>query len=180
MSVAPGALGLVQEFINTLDLDSGTDDLCDPPALASWMSARELAPRRSTAAAGEVAVAHDVRDGLRALCLVHSGEPVERDAVARLDARAHDLPLRVAFDREDSPRLEAATGGVLGALGRLLAIVEQARVEGTWERLKICRDDACQWAFYDSSRNRSGTWCSMAVCGNRAKARAYRQRSQKR
>ena len=46
--------------------------------------------------------------------------------------------------------------------------------DGTWRRLKACREDTCQWAFYDRSKNRSGTWCSMAVCGNRAKARAYR------
>jgi predicted RNA-binding Zn ribbon-like protein len=48
--------------------------------------------------------------------------------------------------------------------------------DGTWDRMKACRADDCEWAFYDSSRNRSGTWCSMEVCGNRAKARAFRAR----
>jgi predicted RNA-binding Zn ribbon-like protein len=48
--------------------------------------------------------------------------------------------------------------------------------EGTWERLKVCPAHDCLWAFYDSSRNRSGHWCSMKVCGNRAKARSYRER----
>jgi predicted RNA-binding Zn ribbon-like protein len=47
---------------------------------------------------------------------------------------------------------------------------------GTFERLKICRNDECQWAFYDHSRNRSGVWCTMAVCGNRMKGRAFRTR----
>jgi len=46
----------------------------------------------------------------------------------------------------------------------------------SWNRLKACRLDDCQWAFYDQSKNRSRTWCSMKVCGNRAKARAYRER----
>jgi predicted RNA-binding Zn ribbon-like protein len=46
----------------------------------------------------------------------------------------------------------------------------------TWDRLKACRLDDCQWVFYDHSKNRSRTWCSMRVCGNRAKARAYRER----
>ena len=56
------------------------------------------------------------------------------------------------------------------------AIVQRAIVDGTWARLKACRWDTCQWAFYDTSKNRSGSWCSMAVCGNRAKAAAYRRR----
>jgi predicted RNA-binding Zn ribbon-like protein len=49
--------------------------------------------------------------------------------------------------------------------------------DGTWARVKACRAEDCRWAFYDFSRNRSGTWCDMAVCGNRAKVRAYRART---
>jgi predicted RNA-binding Zn ribbon-like protein len=44
------------------------------------------------------------------------------------------------------------------------------------ERVKICPADDCRWAFHDNSRNGSRQWCSMAVCGNRAKARAHRAR----
>ena len=58
--------------------------------------------------------------------------------------------------------------------GELLAIVAQAQADGTWRRMKAC--PACGWAFYDRSRNRSRTWCTMAICGNRAKARSYRAR----
>ena len=56
----------------------------------------------------------------------------------------------------------------------LLAIVAEAEADGTWRRMKAC--PACGWAFYDRSRNRSRTWCAMAICGNRAKARSYRER----
>jgi len=49
-------------------------------------------------------------------------------------------------------------------------------MDGTWARVKACVADDCQWAFYDSSRNRSGRWCDMAVCGNREKVRTYRSR----
>jgi predicted RNA-binding Zn ribbon-like protein len=52
----------------------------------------------------------------------------------------------------------------------------RATDEGKWGRLKVCSNDACQWAFYDRSRNRSGKWCTMEVCGNRMKARTFRQR----
>jgi predicted RNA-binding Zn ribbon-like protein len=54
--------------------------------------------------------------------------------------------------------------------------VTRAVVDGNWERLKACPLEGCLWAFYDRSKNRSRRWCSMDVCGNVAKARAYRQR----
>ncbi|MHB8244304.1 MAG: CGNR zinc finger domain-containing protein [Acidimicrobiales bacterium] len=73
-------------------------------------------------------------------------------------------------------RLVSLEGGVSGALAALVAIVHGAMADGTWVRLKVCQSDRCRFAFYDSSRNRSGTWCSMQVCGNRAKVRTYRQR----
>ena len=59
---------------------------------------------------------------------------------------------------------------------QLLAIAFQSQIEGTWPRLKLCRNPDCRWAFYDSSRNRSGSWCRMGQCGNRLKNRAYRER----
>jgi predicted RNA-binding Zn ribbon-like protein len=71
---------------------------------------------------------------------------------------------------------ELATAGVDGALGRLLGVVLETMADGTWPRLKVCLNDGCQWAFYDQSRARSGKWCSMGVCGNRAKQRAWRSR----
>ena len=69
-----------------------------------------------------------------------------------------------------------AKEGVPALFARLLAAVADAQCAGTWDRLKACAADDCQWAFYDSSRNQSRTWCSMEVCGNRAKTRAYRTR----
>jgi len=53
----------------------------------------------------------------------------------------------------------------------------RSALDGTWARLKVCAEDACMWAFYDRSKNRSGNWCSMAVCGNRMKARRHYQRA---
>ena len=63
-----------------------------------------------------------------------------------------------------------------GALARILGLTYTAMADDTWPRLKACRKHSCQWAFYDQSKNRSRTWCSMKVCGNRTKARAYRER----
>jgi predicted RNA-binding Zn ribbon-like protein len=73
--------------------------------------------------------------------------------------------------------LEPAGSGVPGALARIMLIAADAAAAGTWPRLKACAADDCQWAFYDRSPTRTGCWCSMRVCGARAKSRAYRQRA---
>jgi predicted RNA-binding Zn ribbon-like protein len=73
-------------------------------------------------------------------------------------------------------RRAASSSGVEGALGRILAIVHASIADGTWMRLKACHEHGCEWAFYDHTKNRSGAWCNMGVCGNRAKARAFRER----
>jgi predicted RNA-binding Zn ribbon-like protein len=48
--------------------------------------------------------------------------------------------------------------------------------DGSWSRVKACQNDTCRWLFVDGSRNRSRTWCTMAICGSRMKSRAYRAR----
>ena len=69
-----------------------------------------------------------------------------------------------------------AETGIDAVFGQLSAIIYTASMDGTWQRLRICRNDVCRWAFYDASKNRSGVWCSMAVCGSRIKARSWRKR----
>jgi predicted RNA-binding Zn ribbon-like protein len=82
----------------------------------------------------------------------------------------------VRFDADGGSALAPEQGGVDLALAPIYDAVFCAMTEGTWQRLKACREDTCQWAFYDRSKNRSATWCSMEVCGNRNKARAFRER----
>ncbi|MBC6461609.1 CGNR zinc finger domain-containing protein, partial [Actinomadura sp. HBU206391] len=74
------------------------------------------------------------------------------------------------------PALVPATGGVSAGLGRIAAAIMECAADGSWERLKACQEDTCRWAFMDTSKNRSRAWCSMRVCGNRTKTRAYRAR----
>jgi predicted RNA-binding Zn ribbon-like protein len=78
--------------------------------------------------------------------------------------------------RDGAPVVVPAAGGVPGALGSVVAAVLAAQGDGTLPRVKICAEDTCQWAFVDASKNRSRQWCSMSVCGNRAKTRTYRAR----
>ena len=77
---------------------------------------------------------------------------------------------------ERDARLVPRTPGVDGALGEILAVVHRSMADGTWSRLKGCPRDVCHWAFYDRSRNGSGKWCAMSVCGNRTNTKTYRRR----
>jgi predicted RNA-binding Zn ribbon-like protein len=94
--------------------------------------------------------------------------------VAPVNDAARRGGLLLQLDPAGAPAAVATAQGVDRALGELIAIVHRAMAAGTWTRLKACREHGCRWAFYDASRNRSGTWCSMAVCGARAKMRTYR------
>jgi predicted RNA-binding Zn ribbon-like protein len=93
-------------------------------------------------------------------------------ATRRVEAVARRARLSVALD--DEPRLVPQARGLDGALGTIVAVVYEAMRDGTWSRLKACPN--CGWAFWDESRNRSATWCSMQLCGNRLKIRRYRRR----
>jgi len=98
------------------------------------------------------------------------------EAAEVIDSAACRARLRLRFNAACGAWLEPEAAGVSAALGRLLAVIERSAAQGTWDRLKACRWHTCEWAFYDHTKNHSGTWCTMDVCGNRAKARAYRER----
>jgi predicted RNA-binding Zn ribbon-like protein len=173
---APGELGLVQRFVNTLGVDEGVDLLEEPADLRRWLVHHELAPSSTRVSREALARAIAVREAFRAVLHANNGAPLDAGAVEVLDAASRAAELTVRWDEHGRADLVPARGGLDGALGQLLAIAYRARVDGSWQRLKACPEEGCGWAFYDRSRNRSSTWCSMAVCGNRAKARAFRAR----
>lgn len=175
---APGRLETVRRYVNTLDIELGTDALTTPAELAAWLRSAELLPG-SAVAAGPAAVAHAVavREALReALAANHGGDPIPAEALTVLNETAARARLTATLTARDGWRARPAADGVDGALGGLLALVGDAMADGTWSRLKVCVNDTCQWAFYDESRARTGKWCSMQVCGNRAKQQAWRDR----
>jgi predicted RNA-binding Zn ribbon-like protein len=167
-------LQLVRDFVNTLDLEEKTDAVGTPAELGSWLASQGLLSETSVAN-GEHATALAARETIRRLLLANHGELADPTDLEALDRLAADTSLAPRF-HPGGVRLEPRAGGVPGALGQLLAIVAESMAEGTWSRLKACSDHGCQWAFIDRSKNRSGHWCSMRVCGNRAKARQFRER----
>ena len=174
---APGGLATVRAFVNTLEIDTGADALATPGELAAWLSARGLLDKGTTARLGDVRHAVAFREAIRELLLSNNeGGTVPLDAARTLNDVATRARLRLHLDDSGVARLEAEGQSVDAALGRLLVIVYRAMENDTWARLKACRNDTCRWAFYDHSKNRSGHWCSMEVCGARHKARQYRAR----
>ncbi len=173
---APGELELVRSFLNSNDIDEGVDELATPDLLRKWLKSNGLPVGGDSIGEPDRRRVVDLREALRGLALANNGEPLERDCVETFNRVAAGAPLTVRLDAGEGPALEPATEGTDAGLGALLGIVFRSMADGTWSRMKACREDTCQWAFYDYSKNRSGTWCSMAVCGNRAKARSYRRR----
>ena len=160
---APEPLRTVQLFVNSVDLSH------DREWLADWLESQNV--RRPTAAA--LGRAREVREAIRELLIANNHQPIEGDPHAVLARAAATARLTLDLRR---PQLVARAPGVDGALGRVLAIAFASMLDGTWPRLKACRNHGCRWAFYDYSRNRSAGWCSMQLCGNRTKTRAYRRR----
>jgi predicted RNA-binding Zn ribbon-like protein len=172
---APGALRLVQLFVNTNDLETGPDLLPDAPSLQAWFAEAGLGDIEVGEADHARAIA--LREAIRDLAAAHAGLPHDERAADVVNAAAVRAGLRPVLDDPLANRLEPAATGVDGALGRIVAVIHQSIADGTWARLKACERDVCRWAFYDRSKNQSGHWCSMSVCGAREKnRRAYRRR----
>ena len=173
---APGPLGLVQAFVNSRDLRTGGEELGTPARLSAWLDRHGLLGGGEPASDGDLRGALELREAVRELLLANNGGPTEPATLARVNRALGDADPVVRFLPGGTVELGARAPGVTGALGHLLAIAFTAMTDGTWQRLKACREPACRRAFYDHSKNHSGTWCDMATCGSRVKMRAYYRR----
>ncbi len=173
---APAQLELVREFVNTLDVEDSGDELSTPAAAVAWLKAHELAGEQPAMDEADLARLISVREALRAMLLANNaGAPAPADAIEVLNEQSAEAAVVLHFDASGA-ELVTHCGGVDHAIAELLAIVHDSMGDRTWPRLKVCPADDCLWAFYDHSRNRSGTWCEIGKCGNRAKARRFRER----
>jgi predicted RNA-binding Zn ribbon-like protein len=173
---APGTLELVREFVNTVDFEGEEEELASPAGLARWLRAHDLLEPDAEVGEKDLQRALAVREALRAQLKANNGSERDPAAVTTLHEAANRAEIALNFDGTGASRLEPRTPGTDGAIGRLLTIVHEAEREGIWPRLKACPWHTCHWAFYDNTKNASGVWCTMEVCGNRAKAKAYRER----
>jgi len=176
---APGRLALLQAFVNTLDIEQATDELSSPAALDGWLLSAGLATDPADhAGPADLARAVGLRESLRGVLRSHvARQPAAvAEPAARLAEIASAMRPRINAAADGSLHVVAGDRGSQAALAELLLIAAEAQTLGTWTRLKVCSADDCRWAFYDRSPTRSGCWCSMQICGSRAKSRAYRSR----
>ena len=174
---APMPLLAVQAFANTLDIEEDADALSDAGSFRAWLEdAKMVAPRFELGADG-LAAARALRDALREALDANTSGGLDKAAADRLATQAGTWRIELDCDGEGRFALDLTPAKTIGELGsQFLGIVFRSQLEGTWERLKLCDNPDCRWAFYNLSRNRSGSWCRMGQCGNRLKNRAYRER----
>ena len=151
---------LVVAFLNTLDVEEGADELATTARWAAWLNAHGLAASFPEPDDAELEQARALRHDLRARA---GGERC---------AEVRSVGIQVALTGDGAVELSATS-----PVGLVAAAVAKIAIERRLDRVKICPADDCRWAFYDTSRNRSRQWCSMEVCGNRAKARSHRERA---
>jgi len=176
---APEPLALVQDFVNTRNYFHGGDLLGDVEGATARLSERGLLGEGERIGDAGLQRLLAFREGLRDLLLAHNGASgAGSSSAGALNGLISCAPLAVRFGPDGRPALEpaAGTGVAEQIIGRLLVGIARAEATGDWERLKSCRNIGCRWAFYDASKNRSGRWCNMAVCGSRDKMRRYRKR----
>jgi predicted RNA-binding Zn ribbon-like protein len=175
---APGRLHVVQDFINTRNIEADRDELSSPEMLGRWLRQRGLLRAgEHLQDAADMERARRFREALRELCAANhdrrTPDPATRETV---EAVARHAALTIAYDADLGWHLRPESTALDGALGVLVAIMYDAEARDEWSRLKACGNDRCGWAFWDGSPNRTGRWCAMAICGNRAKVSTYRAR----
>lgn len=171
----PETLRPVLDFINTIDVEDGTDKLDGPPAqLSAWLAAQGLLAGKRPAGAADLQLALSLRAGLRALALLNNQGVPDEPALEKLEAALSRLPFTVTASGTLEPH---DLSPVRAALTRIVIGYAQAVASGAWPRLRRCPAEDCAWAFWDSSPKGTRRWDVMRVCGNRAKARTFAARS---
>jgi hypothetical protein len=172
---APGDLELVRGFLSLHDHVEGSHDSLPPSSetIAWWLRDRCLLAGDEVPGEAELRWAAQILEALRSRVGESMGALTDTDAIRALDGAARQAELSLDFGGK---ALRSDALGVRGAVGRILAIAFLAELDGSWSRFKGCSSPTCRAVFWDRSKNRSGRWCTMKDCGNRAKVRAYRER----
>ena len=173
---APGRLALLQRFINSYnhDLPPDWDRLGTPEMAQAWLREKELIEPNARITAGDAARLRALREAIRSLVIANVEGRPDVAATDILQRESRTAPLTVSVDSDGRTHLRADRPGTDGAIATLLSILHEAQLTGEWQRLKGCRQ--CGYAFFDRSKNRSAAWCTMSICGNRTKNRAYYQK----
>ncbi|MFY1688642.1 CGNR zinc finger domain-containing protein [Plantactinospora sp. WMMB782] len=171
---APGPLALVQNLLNTVDMGAGRDRLRTIAELTAFAAANGATGLSFTES--DVSEIRRFREALRDACRGHAGSEVPAPSVAALRHALATSPLLLTIDGTGATRAVpvAGLGGSAALIAEVAAGILNAATAGTWPRLKACAAHRCQWVYYDHSPAGRSRWCTMSICGSRAKMRAYR------
>jgi predicted RNA-binding Zn ribbon-like protein len=173
-SAAPGELETVRNFVNTVEIDAVTDALSAEDTLGQWCTTSGTCPDGIDE--DGLSELRRFREALRAVLEANAGEGDAAERWHALEPYAARAGYGMCITPAGLPALRPEGAGADRVIAAVLRIVYDAIGQGTWTRLKACRKHSCRWAFYDKSKNGSGAWCSMRVCGNRVKAERRRAR----
>ncbi|MEV6961212.1 CGNR zinc finger domain-containing protein [Streptomyces sp. NPDC051207] len=160
------------DLLNTRWVQDGAerDLLADTDGLAVWLAAHGL-DGRFTADAATLRHALQARDALKAAV-----DESPEEGAARVDAVLAHGRIRATLTAEGPGELFEFADGSWGpawlAARNYLELLATAP-----DRIRACAHEACVLHFFDTSRNGTRRWCSMAVCGNRAKASRHYART---
>ncbi len=170
---APGGLELIRRFVNTAELPGGPDELDSLEKARAWCLSHGLAPVKDQM---HLQLLLDFREALRAVLFANNGEGDASLAWEHLRPFLASTRLSLSVNANRGLELSPEDKGPIASL---LAVVYESQLLGTWPRLRACRKWSCRFAYYDRTKNASRAWCSMASCGNQAKAQRRRQRERR-
>ena len=177
--LAPPPLLLVQAYVDTLDLDLRTDILAHADEAQAWLADAGLRDPAQPDLTADLELARTFRESLRAMIARNSGGPPLTEAELRpLEHVTSEAAPRLEVTAEGQVELQCSEDAqrLVDGLAGLLLTIRDAQADGSWDRMKLCGNPDCLWAFYDRSHSRQGAWCDMASCGNRLKNRSLRAR----
>jgi predicted RNA-binding Zn ribbon-like protein len=182
----PSDIALLYDFVNSLDLrryvEQGvahvvSDELATKAQLESWLSARELSPENARLSEDDLRKVLALREALRSFIqLSPNDREANADAAAQVNAAAVNFPLTLKLLKGGDVALRPLCLAPASGLGTVLAELQQLAATDRLDRLKMCASEECHWVFFDRSKPANRRWCNSALCGNRQKTRAYRER----
>jgi predicted RNA-binding Zn ribbon-like protein len=167
VAVGPSDEALLLDLLNTTPVVDGVprDDLAEPKAARAWMRERGIAPTSA-----ELAALVEARSTLQ--------DVVRGDArPATLQRFLEAVWLRPAAGADGLDWRLEVDGGPKGAVRAVLAW-DAVRISSPG-RLRPCANTECRLFLIDRSKPNTARWCSMAICGNRMKARRHYHRARK-
>ena len=187
------------DFLNSIatPTDAPIEWLADGDGLLAWLEqaalvpARTLRELRARAMPGELdsvaAQARSLREWFRSFVAKRKGRPLTRadlqelEPLNRLLERDEGFGQIMAHDHDEEPigfelrtmRRWRSPEALLLPIGEAMA---RLVCDENFSDVKACEGQACTLMFVDHTRGRARRWCSMALCGNRAKQAAHRKR----